>query len=87
MKHRSTAAELVEQGHVRLNRVRITKPSCNLKAGDVLTLALHGGVRVVRVLNEAERRGPATEARGLYEDLAPQASHIPDAENLGAYAK
>ena len=84
VKHRSTAAELVEQGHVRLNRVKCTKPAHVLKPGDVLTLNLRHDVRVVRVLGEAERRGPATEARELYEDLAPQVPHGPASENLGA---
>jgi len=84
VKHRSTATELVETGCVRLNRVKITKPAHALKAGDVLTIALHGDVRVVKVLSEAERRGPATEARELYEDLAPPQPHTPASENLGA---
>ena len=84
MKHRSTATELVETGCVRLNRVKITKPAHTLKAGDVLTIALRGEVRVVKVLSEAERRGPATEARGLYEDLAPLELHEAASENLGA---
>jgi ribosome-associated heat shock protein Hsp15 len=40
--------------------------------GDVLTLPLPPGeVRVVRVLALAARRGPATEARGLYEEIIP----------------
>ena len=33
----------------------------------VLTFAHGGGVKVVRVLTLGERRGPATEARTLYE--------------------
>jgi len=34
---------------------------------------LHREVRVVRVLALASRRGPASEARLLYEDVAEQA--------------
>ena len=35
----------------------------------MLTLPLRQEVRVVRVLALAARRGPAPEARGLYEEL------------------
>ncbi len=69
MKHRSDADALIEGGHVRLNRVRVTKTGHALKEGDVLTLTLYRGVRVVKVLGTAERRGPAVEARSLYEEL------------------
>jgi ribosome-associated heat shock protein Hsp15 len=84
VKHRSTATELVEGGHVRLNRVKVSKPGHALREGDVLTLALHGEIRVVKVLGAAEKRGPAAEARLLYEDLAVQQIPSSQAENLGA---
>jgi ribosome-associated heat shock protein Hsp15 len=60
---------LVEGGHVRLNRARITKTSHPVKPSDVLTIAIHDEVKVIRVLAEAERRGPAQTARLLYEEL------------------
>ena len=40
------------------------------RGGDVLTLPVHGSVRVIRVIALASRRGPATEARLLYEEIA-----------------
>ena len=69
VKHRSDALTLVEAGHVRINRVKTTKPAHVVKPDDVLTIALHGSVRVVRVLGEAERRGPASAARQLYDEI------------------
>jgi ribosomal 50S subunit-recycling heat shock protein len=39
-KHRSTAAELIETGKVRLNRERVAKCSQTVKPGDVLTIAI-----------------------------------------------
>jgi ribosome-associated heat shock protein Hsp15 len=66
MKTRTLAAELVGSGKVRVNRVRVVKPSHLLREGDVLTIALRGGVRVVEVLGLGERRGPPQEARLLY---------------------
>ena len=69
VKTRSLASRLVADGKVRVNRERVVKPSHMVKAGDVITAALAGRVRVVKVLLLAERRGPPAEARTLYEDL------------------
>ncbi len=71
MKHRTLAVELIEQGHVRLNKVRLTKPGHAVKAGDVLTLAIGAHVRVLKVVDVASRRGPYAEACKLYEELVP----------------
>jgi ribosome-associated heat shock protein Hsp15 len=68
-KHRSTAAELIETGKVRINRERANKCSQTVKPGDVLTIALGSNVRVAKVLGEAERRGSASIASQLYQDL------------------
>jgi ribosome-associated heat shock protein Hsp15 len=42
-----------------------------VRAGDVVTIALDRTVRVLKVSGFAERRGPADDARGIYEDLTP----------------
>jgi ribosome-associated heat shock protein Hsp15 len=69
VKARTSAAALVEAGHVRLNGVRENAPGHSVKAGDVLTIGLDRTVRVLRVLGFAERRGDASAARVLYDDL------------------
>jgi ribosome-associated heat shock protein Hsp15 len=69
VKHRSLATELVEGGHIRVNRTKITKISHPVKPDDVLTLAIHNEVKVVKVLAEAEKRGPASQARLLYQEI------------------
>ena len=69
VKARSSAAALVEAGHVRINGVREKAPGHAVKAGDVLTIALDNSVRILKVVAFAERRGDATAARVLYEDL------------------
>jgi len=69
VKARSSAAALIEAGHVRLNGARETAPGHAVKAGDVLTIALDRSVRVLKVLGFSEQRGNATAARVLYEDL------------------
>lgn len=70
-KTRSLAAALVERGRIRVNRVRTQKPSHTIKPGDVITASVQRNVRVLKVLQAGTRRGPATEAQGLYEDLTP----------------
>ncbi len=83
VKSRSLAAKLVQAGRVRLNRDKIDQPSHAVKAGDVLTITLERRVIVWRVLAPGARRGPAEEARTLYEDLPPPAERrddsLPDA--------
>lgn len=69
VKARSSAAALVEAGHVRINGLRERAPGHAVKAGDVLTIALDNSVRILKVVAFAERRGDATAARILYEDL------------------
>ncbi|MGE0211040.1 MAG: RNA-binding S4 domain-containing protein [Parvibaculaceae bacterium] len=69
VKTRTLAAKSVEEGAVRINRQKIVKPSHAVSVGDVLTLALHGRVRVLRVEGIGTRRGPAPEAQALYTEL------------------
>jgi ribosome-associated heat shock protein Hsp15 len=70
---RTGAARLIEAGKVRINGTRALKSSRPVQAGDVVTASWHGKLTVVRVLAAAERRGPASLARTLYEDLTPPA--------------
>ncbi len=67
---RAVAERLIEAGHVRINRQPTMKPHAKLRLGDVLTLALPAGVKVVRVAAIGLRRGPAAEARMLYLEIA-----------------
>lgn len=71
VKTRSLAQHLVEGGHVRINGTRTESPDRKVAAGDVLTI-MHGERLVVwRIIDPGTRRGPASEARTLYEDLTP----------------
>ena len=76
LKARADCARLVAEGGVRINRQPTDKPHARLRPGDVLTFALggRGAVRVWRVVALAGRRGPAAEARSLYEDLSAEES-------------
>jgi ribosome-associated heat shock protein Hsp15 len=70
MRQRSDCAALVARGSIRINRQATDKAHARLRIGDVLTVPVRGSVRVVRVLSLAGRRGPATEARLLYEEIS-----------------
>lgn len=70
-KARAAATRLVQSGKLRVNREIVTKAHYKVRQGDVLTFPQGPFVRVVRVLALGTRRGPASEARALYEDLAP----------------
>ena len=74
VRTRTAAVALVMSGHVRRNGMRVDAASQSVKAGDVLTIALDRGVRVLKVKGLAERRGGAAVARELYEDLSSEAA-------------
>ncbi len=71
VKTRSLAQDLAESGHVRLNGRKVDAAAQAVKVGDVLTIGLHGRVRILKVITFAERRGGFPEAQRLYEDLSP----------------
>jgi ribosome-associated heat shock protein Hsp15 len=73
MRQRSDCTALVERGLIRINRQPTEKAHARLRVGDVLTVPVHGSVRVVRVLALAARRGPAVEARMLYAEISDDA--------------
>lgn len=66
---RLLAQAAASAGKIRVNGVRVDKPGHALKPGDILTLGRGAQIMAVRVLALAERRGPASEARSLYEIL------------------
>ena len=70
-KTRSLSAKEVSAGHVRVNSERVTKPATQVGPGDVLTFSQARQVRVIKIADLGTRRGPATEAQALYEDLTP----------------
>ena len=78
LKTRALARDFVEAGRVRLIRdgreTRLDKASRTLRPGDGLVFAIGGRLFDVTVVATGERRGPATEARALYEssDTAPR---------------
>ncbi|MER9850859.1 RNA-binding S4 domain-containing protein [Mesorhizobium sp. M0106] len=83
VKSRTLAAKLVVAGRVRINRDKAAQASDTVRPGDVLTITLERRIFVWKVLGTGVRRGPAEEARLLYEDMspppAPKGEALPDA--------
>ncbi|HEY0032168.1 MAG TPA: RNA-binding S4 domain-containing protein [Devosia sp.] len=71
LKSRTLAQKIIETGAVRVNGDKTERSDHKVGAGDVLTMVLHGRIVVWRIIDPGERRGPPTEAQGLYEDLSP----------------
>jgi ribosome-associated heat shock protein Hsp15 len=70
-KSRTLATRLCTSGRLRINGTATAKAHHAVRVGDVLTFPRGRDVRVVRVAALGERRGPAPEARTLYDDLEP----------------
>jgi len=66
-KTRSIASAAIDAGHVDLNGER-AKPSKNVREGDEVRIRVHQDTHIVLVRAFSERRGPASEARLLYEE-------------------
>jgi len=68
-KTRTLAADAIGAGGIRLNGQPCSKPAQAVRGGDTVTVSAHGRVRVLRILLLGARRGPASEAATLYEEL------------------
>ncbi len=68
VKTRSLAQQLAEQGRIRLSGRLIDRAHAPVKIGDVLSFAVHGKVRVIKIDAIPSRRGPPAEARALYTE-------------------
>jgi ribosome-associated heat shock protein Hsp15 len=69
IRSRDLAEGLVAARRVRVNDQLVGKTHQLVRPGDVITLTEPVRVRVVRVRALGERRGPAVEARLLYEEI------------------
>ena len=70
-KTRSAASKAISAGRFRLDSQVMTKPHRQALCGQVLTFVQGNQVRVIKVVAIGTRRGPASEAALLFEDLAP----------------
>jgi ribosome-associated heat shock protein Hsp15 len=69
VKTRALAQQLAEQGRIRLAGRVVDRAHAPVRVGDVLSFALRGSVRVLKVEALPARRGPPAEARALYSEI------------------
>lgn len=69
VKTRALAQKLAEDGHLRIDGRIADRAHAPVKVGDVLSFAVHGKVRVIRIEALPVRRGPPAEARSLYTEV------------------
>ena len=74
MKSRSKSTKFCQSGKLRVNGSIISKAHYLVKPSDVLTFSMGSNIRIIKILNLGLRRGPASEAQGLYEDISPPKS-------------
>ncbi len=80
-KTRSLAARRCAAGAIAINGIAVKKPNHLVRIGDVILLTQGPWRLRVRVAALGQRRGPAAEARGLYEEVEPPVRHrAPDQE-------
>ena len=70
-KSRAIASRMVASGRLRINGESISKPHRQVLPEMVLVFPQGEVIRTIKVLSLATRRGPASEAQLLYEDLDP----------------
>ena len=80
-KTRTLSAKVVSGGHVRVNANKVSKPATTVVADTVLTFPQGNQIRVIKIVELGTRRGPASEAQTLYEDLSPPEEKIPQGQS------
>ena len=68
-KSRTLAARYIEKSRCRLDGRIVDKAHAMVAPDMVLTFALGPRVFVVRIVALGDRRGPASEARALYDEI------------------
>ena len=81
-KTRTQATKLIQSGKLRLNGDIITKPHRAASVGSILTFPKAKNIRVIKIVKLGQRRGPASEATSLYEDLSPKINETKKEEQL-----
>ncbi len=70
-KTRSAATKAILGSRFRLDGMIMNKPHRQALCGQVLTFIQGDRIRVIKIMALGSRRGPASEASLLYEDLTP----------------
>ena len=70
-KSRSLATKFVLTNRLRISGQVTQKPHKMISIGDVLTITINDNIKVLKVLDIPNRRGPYSEALNFYEEITP----------------
>ena len=80
-KSRSISTKFILSNRLRISGQVTQKPHKMISIGDVLTMTINDNIKVLKVLDIPNRRGPYSESLNFYEDITPFES-IPNKESL-----
>ena len=86
-KSRSLSSKVILSGKVRVNSNKIIKPASKVKINDVLTINHVNTVRIIQIESIGSRRGPASEAQALYNDLSPDVTAASKSKDVSEKSK
>ncbi len=81
-KTRALAQKLIERGQITINGARVSKPSVAVRLSDTLVIVIGPVKRTLSVKDFGTRRGPAPEAKLLYDEPTPPQRLDRDAHGL-----
>ena len=70
-KSRSMATKFVLTNRLRISGQVTQKPHRMISIGDVLTMTINDNIKILKVLDIPNRRGPYSESLNFYEDITP----------------
>ena len=80
-KSRSIATKFVSTNRLRISGQVTQKPHKMISIGDVLTISINDNLKILKVLDIPNRRGPYSESLNFYEDITP-IENIPKKESI-----
>ena len=80
-KSRSIATKFILTNRLRISGQVTQKPHKMISIGDVLTMTINDNIKILKILDIPNRRGPYLESLNFYEDITPIES-IQKKENL-----
>ena len=80
-KSRSIATKFVLTNRLRISGKVVQKPHKMISIGDILTMTINDNIKILKVLDIPNRRGPYSESLNFYEDITPIES-APKKESL-----
>ena len=70
-KSRSIATKFVSTNRLRISGQVTQKPHKMISVGDILTMTINDNIKILRVLEIPNRRGPYSESLNFYKDITP----------------